>query len=516
MSVGVPSARARPAARPAAAGGVAPWFVALLSAYCLAHLAVRLLAPGAVQHDEAEQLLLSQSVAAGYGVHPPLYTWLQRGFVAAFGPGVFALALLKSLLLFGTYLFTFLSARLLLGDDVRALLAAFSLSLLPPIGWEAHRDLSHSVLATSLAAASVWVLLRLLREGATRHYVILGLLLGLAALAKYHMVLFGASLVLAVVSLPGLRGRLLDRRMLLGVGVAALVLAPHLVWLAGHLALTSSGIAEKLRLGQEGGRVEAGAKGVLHLIWATLLVTPPLVSVFFLFFPRAVGGGEGRISDALEPRRLLARFFLVAAGLLALAAVLIRVTTFEGRWLGPFLLLLPLYLFLRLPAGDVGAGRLRRFGYLLAALAVVTVLVRVGEVWAGPRFGIHSRLHIPFAALAEEVRAAGFAGGTIVAENRIIGGNLRLHFPDARVLTADLAYLQPPARREPGQCLVVWNRVRSDETPAALERFLRIRLEARVLDGYEPGQARARLPGRAAPVYELAFMRFPRGIGTCR
>jgi hypothetical protein len=59
--------------------------VALLPAYLALHVGIRLLAPGAAEHDEAEPLVLSQVLALGYGLHPPLYTWLQHGVFAALG-----------------------------------------------------------------------------------------------------------------------------------------------------------------------------------------------------------------------------------------------------------------------------------------------------------------------------------------------------------------------------------------------------------------------------------------------
>ena len=53
----------------------------------------------ALELDEAEQALWSQTLAWGYGGQPPLYTWLQAGWFALLGPGVLALSSLKFMLL---------------------------------------------------------------------------------------------------------------------------------------------------------------------------------------------------------------------------------------------------------------------------------------------------------------------------------------------------------------------------------------------------------------------------------
>ena len=64
--------------------------------YALLHVGIWLLAPGAVEHAEAEQVLLSQTLALGYGKHPPLYAWLQHGVFQWLGVGVLGLAALTT------------------------------------------------------------------------------------------------------------------------------------------------------------------------------------------------------------------------------------------------------------------------------------------------------------------------------------------------------------------------------------------------------------------------------------
>ena len=87
----------------------------LLAAYFLLHIAVRIATSDSLELDEAEQLVLGQALSWGYGTKPPLYSWLQLGFFQIFGERVLALSTLKNLLLFCTYLCTFLAARRLAG-----------------------------------------------------------------------------------------------------------------------------------------------------------------------------------------------------------------------------------------------------------------------------------------------------------------------------------------------------------------------------------------------------------------
>ena len=83
----------------------------MLLLFVLAHVLMRLSVSTALELDEAEQMVWSQHLALGYGVQPPLYTWLQWGFNLVFGPSLLSLILLKQSLLAGTYVLLWLAAR---------------------------------------------------------------------------------------------------------------------------------------------------------------------------------------------------------------------------------------------------------------------------------------------------------------------------------------------------------------------------------------------------------------------
>jgi 4-amino-4-deoxy-L-arabinose transferase-like glycosyltransferase len=97
----------------------------------------------------------------------------------------------------------------------------------PQIAWESHRDLTHSVLVTSVSSGFLYVLMTLLHTGRMWCYFMLGLLLGLGALSKHSFLLFVAALLAAVLSQREVRGLLLDRRMLLACALAGVVDLPQ-------------------------------------------------------------------------------------------------------------------------------------------------------------------------------------------------------------------------------------------------------------------------------------------------
>jgi hypothetical protein len=146
-------------------------------------------------------------------------------------------------------------------------------------------------------------------------------------------------------------------------------------------------------------------------------------------------------------------------------------------------------------------------GFLAAPLA---------QAWVAPWFGMYSRLHAPFEALAHQLAAAGFERGMIVAENTFIGGNLRLTFPSARVVTPELTTGLQGSPREAGQCLVVWDGKPRQPLPDPLQRFLEKDLQAQLPGSQLPRYAEARLKHSHQQMFRLGFLLFPAGLGECR
>jgi len=70
--------------------------------------------------DAAEQLLWTQTLQAGYGIQPPLYTWLKHLVFSATGVSFPALVFTKELLLGLTGVMMFLAARRISRDETIA------------------------------------------------------------------------------------------------------------------------------------------------------------------------------------------------------------------------------------------------------------------------------------------------------------------------------------------------------------------------------------------------------------
>jgi lipopolysaccharide core galacturonosyltransferase RgtB len=489
----------------------------LLAAYGLLHVVIRLVISEGAELDEAEQLLLSQSFAIGYTDQPPLYTWLLIGFEAIFGVDILSLAILKNLLLFITHFCLFLAARIVLNNSYLACLTSLSLWLIPQIAWESHRDLTHSVLVTSVSSGFFYVMVTLLHTGQTRHYLVLGLLLGLGVLSKHSFLLFAAALCAAVLSQHEVRHRLLDRRMLLASALGALVVLPHFLWLLEHFHPDTSPTTRKLGLHSDLQSLVAIGKGLGELIWASVRFLTPFWLTSLLAFPQLVTRRFAGATSRHQDRRTLERFFLMVFIILATAVMLFGVTHFKDRWMQPFLFLVPLYVFVRLQGvGGLAPGRLQTFTSVVAFFGFIFLVAPLAQAWVAPWFGMHSRLHTPFAEVARQLRQAGFRQGTIMAETTFLGGNLRLVFPTSRVVTPEVLSGMGLDPSHNGQCLVVWDGDAGRLLPSSLRSFMEETLHAQLPHEQALHSIDARFKRSHQRVFSIGFLLVSDGLGDCR
>ncbi len=442
----------------------------VLAALTLAQVLLRLTLSPALEMDEAEQIVWSQRLAAGYGVQPPLYTWLQWGVNHLFGgQSLLALSVLKHSLLAAAYVLLWHSAKMQgLGTRCRWLAAA-SLLLLPTVCWMAVRDLTHSVLLLPCTAWLYWALLRLLARPTPARFVALGAALAAGMLAKYNFALIAAPLLGAALLDPAQRRALFSRGWPLMPLTAALLLAPHLLWLAGHWGEIATRMGDKLARGGISAWPRLTALGQLFTdapmalaLWAS--VTFGCLGTGWLRRPPA--------APASGAAQLLRRYLLLA--LLTLLALVLFATPsrLTPRWLEPLAALLPMAVFLRRPELERHP-RCRRLAACIALVAVLGMfLATMRPVW-------HMFSHRPddinldTAALAAAARDAGFdTRSPIVAPVRqVLAGNLRLAYPDAPVLQCPRAgctpLLEELERQGSGWLLVLELEVEHSKLPAA-------------------------------------------------
>lgn len=413
--------------------GVRRWIWIAFAYFALQALSRVLVSP-APELDEAEQLLWTRHLAWGYGAQPPLYTWLQWAVFQITGPSIAGLALLKNLMLLGTYAALAWAAWPLVGSA--AGLVAAAMLWLPQIGWESQRDLTHTVLATACAALALGVFVRLMLRPRPALYLAFGAAVGFGLLAKYNLLILHALLVGTALVSPTLRDRVFSRWTLAAVAVALLVVLPHAAWALQHAAEVTRGTAQKMALDHGDGGFVARLAGV----WSAVNAVVSMVALWGLVFGLMVVRPAWRAARAgavpAQPPQVR-RAVLVYFGLLALMLVAMAlaggVTHFKGRWMQPMLFLVPLAGWLLLPAAPPAAA-VRRFEL---ATVVLAALLLVGITLRAPLAGWKAdpdELNEPVGALAGELRALAPRVDTLVVSPPRLAAGLRPQFPQARLL----------------------------------------------------------------------------------
>ena len=411
-------------------------FLLFLSAYCLLQLALRLFVSDSLEWDEAEMVLLSQQgFQLGYHSQPPLYDWLQLLFFKVFGLNIVSLALLKNILIFVIYFYLYKAARLVLKDELRSLFCCLSLLLVYDFSWLLQKDLTHSISLMAVCAMTLYFFLRMLSANTTRHYLFLGICIGLGVLAKYNYLFFILPLFLSASVIPEYRSRIFTKRIFLSLIVFLVLVLPHLFWVAGHKPQVTSG-AYKFVMADSHSLL-AWRKGLLSFVTgAVLFLLSPFVFYLF-FFPGGFKRCRLRSEEDRNNKRFFEVFFLSAFALIIAAIFIFNVRHIEQRWFQPVLFVFPFYFFIRMKDRQITPIRSKLFLALILVCAAVITFSIPGRVVFASVTQKYTKLNYPWSDLSARIREEGFEKGLIIAKSQLIGGNLKLNFRDPLVLIAD-------------------------------------------------------------------------------
>ncbi len=386
--------------------------------------------------DLAEQVWLADRYTWVYGSQPPLYTWISKALLTVSGGSLLPLYLFKAMLLsviVGSLLSIGRRAGFTTFQMIGTLAGAF---LTMGLAWEAQRDLTHTVLATALAA---WIL----RDGAMacpggwRVALRTGLLSGLGVLAKYNFLLFAVSWYWTRAH-PGRLSAPFDRRRwLVGLLLAVCLIAPylHAINHAGDLVFEST---DKFELGES-----TRWQGLLDAGGAILISLAPLAALGAVIAlrrrPVREAGEETNPVSAMLVRLLQLSIVITLALTLISGASEVR-----ERWLIPLFFYSPVLFAHLLPrAPDRVAS-----GFVLAGLAaglLISIFLPARVVWADA-LGSHNRLNLPYRELMHQIAAEAGRPTFVIVDGVLPAGHARLAFPDAEIFVYNRANPAPAPR----------------------------------------------------------------------
>ncbi|MDA0656870.1 MAG: glycosyltransferase family 39 protein [Proteobacteria bacterium] len=503
------------------------WFQFLTSArgfhlsvalYLLALWALRSTLFAGTGGDDAEQLIFSQRWALGYGIgNPPLFTWLTTIGGAIFGTALGVVEAIKFLSLALTYLLLYKAARHILSDEKLAALAALSPIALYPLGWDAILGFTHSITLIAAIAGFYLCLLKLADDHRWRSHLLLGLVGGLGLLTKYNFGMIALSLLIAAAFDANFRRQFTSVKFFAACLLAAMLFAPHAYWIAQHLPELALFAKDRLADNSLLNSLSKSVHGVFRSLGAALNFLLPLLIFLLVLFPKAFWQGGAQDHENSRQRNLLGRAYAILGALFVAGIVIFGIAKMRTH-IFFLLILLPLYVFARIEAAGLSIKKQYIFAALIGVLALGVPVGLVAKFALYPKTQFDTNMHIPYRALAESFKAAGFKAGTIFADGYpyALGGNLHRFFPNSRIISSKHVAFRPSRHSESGQCLVVWSpHKRARDWPVAMERLANTYFQAALPPALKPKKISAETVPPSGKPFEL-FYYLTDGHGHCR
>ena len=182
--------------------------------------------------DELYAIACSKHLAWGYVDQPPFSEFVLALSGRLLGYSLFALRLLPALCGGFVAFLVGLIARELGGARFAQALAATAF-IIGGVYLAIDNYYSMNCFDHLFWALAIYILVRILKGGDTRLWVLLGLVAGLGLENKYSMGFFGIGLIVGLVLTPA-RKHFLDKWLWVGGALAAVIFLPHVLWEVRH------------------------------------------------------------------------------------------------------------------------------------------------------------------------------------------------------------------------------------------------------------------------------------------
>lgn len=388
--------------------------------YFLFNAVTQYLISGVADKDQAEQMLFAQEFLLGYGPQPPLYSWIAFALFQVFGEKLIVLMLMKAVL-FSFFILALLRTGELLGfDDRKLIISLIGVLMIPFFLWESQRDLTHSVLASTIAAWLLfWIIKALHNPSSAKNYIMIGLLSGLGLISKYNLILLITSAILALLMHRETRQVVLNRNLAIAIFVATLIVAPHLSWVLQNLEFATKS-ASKLEMG---GSVFDGVSQAAYLFQHFL---NPLWILALLILPYHLKTYKAKLTT--EIRFLLILLLMIIMIVLAFV-VGTRSSEFNDRWYMPLLFFVPLI---------VAHFSQKRFNKTFVGIGIFFIVVAALLLPGRTIISQHVELKYDRSVYPYKAHFSSWgitAPDLIIADTKFTAGNLKEYFQSSRTVT---------------------------------------------------------------------------------
>ena len=263
--------------------------------------------------DEAQYWSWSRDLAFGYYTKPPLLAWLLGLTSHVCGDAEWCVRSPAPILYFATSLTVYFAARNFY-DERTGFWAALLTALTTGIVFSAR------IMSTDVPLLFFWTLAllaysHLLRKADKTWAVVLGVSIGLGLLSKYAMIYFIPGMFLAALASPSARNLLKTSAVWLAMAIAAIVVAPNLIWNAqnGFATFHHTG---NLVLGEQ---FKPSIVRILDFILSQFGVFGPVVFATMIIATSKLGS-----TDLKEEDRVMVAFFITPLVLITLVSSVVH------------------------------------------------------------------------------------------------------------------------------------------------------------------------------------------------
>ncbi len=298
-----PSARSARRPSPDPAWDLPPLSAGIVAFFVLAKLAIHLVIANRYGYfrDELYFLDMGRHLDWGYVDSAPLIA-LYAKVALLLGGSLPVLRSIAAVAGAAVVALTIVLARDLGGNRYAQFLAGLC-ALLPPIFLATDSLMTMNAFEPLFWMGCAWALIRIVRTGDSRYWIIFGLLAGLGLENKHSTVFFGAAVAVALVLSP--QRRELGRRWIwIGGAIALLLFVPNLLWQIRHGFPTLEDLENVKRTHKN---VWPGALG---------FVKGQIMSLHPLLLPVWIAGLASLLFGRLSRVRILGWIYIVLLGLM--------------------------------------------------------------------------------------------------------------------------------------------------------------------------------------------------------
>jgi 4-amino-4-deoxy-L-arabinose transferase-like glycosyltransferase len=362
--------------------------------------------------DEAQYWSWSRELAWGYFSKPPLLAWIIHQAELICGSGEPCIRAPSPIFYFATSIIVYLAARRLYGTAVglwATLLMTFGTGLV----------FSSRIISTDVPLAFFWALallayVELLQRQNWSWSIMLGLSLGLGLLAKYAMIYFLLGMLVAAAIDRKAHAVLRNNSVWLAMAIAAIIVAPNLLWVLRHDWVTFRNISATM---VTDAGIGFNPLPAVEFLATQFAVFGPIVFATLLYATVKMRSLE----EIIPGSKVLLAFAIPPLAIITAVALFTRVYAHWGAISGVSSTILTAAILVRHKAWScLALGLLIGLAAQAAALFCDAMATRVAIPLVPPgRSDIYSRT-LGFRALAGQVGdfAARVGASTIVGEER--------------------------------------------------------------------------------------------------